>query len=158
MVSKWTHEKIYWLAPGSDYSIIRNSNKWIPKKVGLWPYIHHCDISRVRHKCIHVLHWMRDVMTETRDLCVFVLRAGTSRLCVSHVMSVVWRRPVGSPRIVAVSCKWSIGPALYCSHLSVCLAGHDGATCPHVLQDAMAQASSALEHVNVPWKHMSLAA
>jgi hypothetical protein len=26
------------------------------KKVSSWPYIHRCDISRVRHKWIHVLH------------------------------------------------------------------------------------------------------
>jgi hypothetical protein len=33
MVSKWTHEKIHWLALGSDFSIIEYSNKWIPKKL-----------------------------------------------------------------------------------------------------------------------------
>jgi hypothetical protein len=30
---------------------------------------------------------MRDTMTETRDLCIFILRAGASRLCLSHVVN-----------------------------------------------------------------------
>jgi hypothetical protein len=31
---------------------------------------------------------MRDAMTETCDLCISILRAGASRLCVSHVVSI----------------------------------------------------------------------
>jgi hypothetical protein len=57
----------------------------------------------------------------------------------------VWRRPVGLPHIVAVSCEWSTGLVLHCSRLSTCLTGHDGAACPHVIQIIMALVSNALE-------------
>jgi hypothetical protein len=46
MVSKRTQEKIHWLVPRSDF-LIGYSYKWIPKKIGTWPYIHRFDISRV---------------------------------------------------------------------------------------------------------------
>jgi hypothetical protein len=62
-----------------------------------------------------------------------------------HTWSAVWRRPVGSPRTVVVSCEWSIGLALHCNCLSARLAGHDGAAYPHVLQTIMALASGGLE-------------
>jgi hypothetical protein len=62
-----------------------------------------------------------------------------------YARSAVWHHLVESPCTVAMSCEWTTGPTLYYSHLSTHLAGHDGATCPHILQAAMAQTSGTLE-------------
>jgi hypothetical protein len=58
---------------------------------------------------------------------------------------VVWCRSIGSLGIVAVSCKWSTGPAQHYNRLSTRLAGHDGATCSHVLHAMMALVSGVLK-------------
>jgi hypothetical protein len=59
--------------------------------------------------------------------------------------SAVWHHLVGLLSTVTVSCEWSTGPVQHCSRLSVRLAGHDGATCPHVLQATMALVSNVME-------------
>jgi hypothetical protein len=48
--------------------------------------------------------------------------------------SAVWHCPVESSDAVAVPREWSIGVALYCSHMSAYLAGIKYAVCLHVLQ------------------------
>jgi hypothetical protein len=53
---------------------------------------------------------MRDATTETRDLCVSVLRVGTSRLCVSHVVIALGAQLVGD----APPCLMSTPPSVYC--------------------------------------------
>jgi hypothetical protein len=44
---------------------------------------------------------MRDVTTETRDLCVSVHHAGASRLCVSHVVALPTPAPISPSRPTA---------------------------------------------------------
>jgi hypothetical protein len=43
-----------WLRDRISKSLDTQTSEYL--KNGLWPYIHHCDISRVRHKWIYILH------------------------------------------------------------------------------------------------------
>jgi hypothetical protein len=57
-----------------------------------------------------------------------------------HVWSAVWCHLVRSPYTVVVSCEWSTGLTLHCSHLSERLGCLDSVVRPHVLQAILAQA------------------
>jgi hypothetical protein len=78
-------------------------------------------------------------------MCSTVWSASCHVALPHHARSVVWRRLVGSPHNVAVSCEWSTRTKLHCSRMFARLTCHDGAAYPHVLQAIMAQVSGTLE-------------